>query len=217
MLACWNYLPIFLSWMKYLDIDGTFGSLQDFRGPSGQCWDGQCWENIGIELCCNLFVSLWSMSRGTLCCPFGGLHGSTFDMCDANLFVWMHLAHVCANHLSQVVSIYYGLEFWDRRRCRRIRERDSHTSYPGSHIRGGGSLCPARNLVYDHSCVIWSRHRRKEFSTFNIVCPQRMPLPCFICHLVVAFKSYSRFIFLVLQVNITCGSSLLSRCVGPPP
>src|SRR4051812_26370225 len=39
------------------------------------------------------------------------------------------------------------------RRCRRIRERDWHTMYPGSCPLGGGSLRPAVNPVYDHRLV----------------------------------------------------------------
>jgi hypothetical protein len=35
----------------------------------------------------------------------------------------------------------------------RFRERDWHTMYPGSRPRGGGSLHPASNLVYDHNGV----------------------------------------------------------------
>jgi hypothetical protein len=34
-----------------------------------------------------------------------------------------------------------------------IRDRDWHTMYQGSRPRGGGSLHPASNLVYDHRCL----------------------------------------------------------------
>jgi hypothetical protein len=33
------------------------------------------------------------------------------------------------------------------------RSGSRHTTYPGSRPIGGGSLHPASNLVYDHSCV----------------------------------------------------------------
>jgi hypothetical protein len=34
-----------------------------------------------------------------------------------------------------------------------ITDRGHMKVYPGSHPLGGGSLHPASNLVYDHSCV----------------------------------------------------------------
>jgi hypothetical protein len=80
---------------------GAFGSLQPFSWPNWAVLS----KYMHWAMFCSLFGSMWSMSWGTLCSLFGALHGRIFDICDENLFVWVHLAHVCDNQFSQAMTL----------------------------------------------------------------------------------------------------------------
>jgi hypothetical protein len=63
------------------------------------------------------------------------------------------------------------------------KRQGAHKVYPGSHPLGGGSLYPASNIVYDHSCVYRRLHKRSCVARNVIYCmlvSLRVPLGGFI-------------------------------------
>jgi hypothetical protein len=83
--------------------------------------------------------------------------------------------------------------------------------YPGSCPLGGGSLHPANNLVYDHSCVYRSRRRRVwSCVACNVIGLSRgCPWWLYICNHLGFTRS-----FLVFYFKSACWSCAISGPCG---